>query len=130
MAAGAWGVTSNGEDRERLAAGTDMSYGYPEGEGEMIVFANGMNTDSKQVQEGVEQLAAVTGKQAAEIGVMHNDTDGIVGDVKEYAENGLRTQDVVNAAYLEQLNENGEQNLVVAHSAGNKDIKDAMAYWH
>lgn len=113
-------------DLNKLTKTTDMTNMEPKGDNSMIIFQNGMSTDAKKVKEGILKLAEVTGKEVDEIGMMHNNTDGLGGDLMEYGAEGIRTKDVVNAKYLEKLSKNGEKNLIVAHSAGNKDVKKAM----
>jgi len=112
------------EDFNELRKGTDQTYDIKEGDGDMIVYMNGMNNDEAGVKKGAGIIEGLTKE---DVSIMHNDTDGIAGDVKEYLPNGYTTKDVLNSKVLEDLAKNGDEtNTVIAFSAGNEDLYKAM----
>jgi hypothetical protein len=101
-----------------------MNYVIKEGEDTMIYYQNGMKNEQEIAKETSTLLRDITGQS---VGLIHNDTDGLVGDVVEYIPEGYTTKDVLNAKVLEDISKNGEaKNLVVAFSAGNEDANKAL----
>jgi hypothetical protein len=89
----------------------------------MIYYQNGMQNNEKDVQKGVDLLSKLT-KQ--EVGIIHNDTNGMLADTAEYLEQNLTIKDILNAKKYEEIANNGQQNLLVSFSAGNEDLAKAM----
>ena len=112
------------DDFNELRKGTDQTYYIKEGDGDMIVYMNGMNNDEKGAKNGAKIIEDLTNE---EVSIIHNDTDGIAGDFEEYIPNGYTTKDVLNAKVLEDVAKNGDEtNTVIAFSAGNEDLYKAM----
>ena len=112
------------DDFNELRKGTDQTYYIKEGDGDMIVYMNGMNNDEKGAKNGAKIIENLTNE---EVSIIHNDTDGIAGDFEEYIPNGYTTKDVLNAKVLEDVAKNGDEtNTVIAFSAGNEDLYKAM----
>ena len=112
---------SNHHDFNSLRARTDL--GYYETMGSTIYFFNGMNNDLDDAKYNAKLLSDVTQKQP--INIMHNDTDGIVGDVKEYVINRLTTKDVIHAHTFTEIAQNGG-GYFISFSAGNEDVFKAL----
>jgi hypothetical protein len=109
------------EDKSYLLSQTDMSY-YG-GEQSMLHYQNGMNNSEKGARQGASMMEALSGER---VGVIHNDTAGIVGDAMEYLPNHLSLKDVMNANRYEEIAQANDGSVVVAFSAGNEDGIKAM----
>lgn len=118
---------NNEDDMRELQARTDMIY---ESEGdEMIYYQNGVQNNRRDAEKGAALISEITGGE--EVGIIHNRTAGkngmgVVNDLGEYASEGLYMKDVLNAREYERIAGNGENNLIILHSAGNKDAEKAM----
>lgn len=85
----------------------------------MIIFQNGIRTNEARAEAGAKKISEATG---TDVGYMNNDTEGVIADGTEFVRKGYSLHDALNAYTYEQLAKNGdEKNLVVMHSAGNKD---------
>ena len=125
-----WYIMNDKSDFDRLRKQTDITYEVV-GEDQMIYYQNGIQNTLEDAKKGRGLLSKFTGVPEEKIAVIHNKTDGksvvgLMGDLKEYSNDGLKTKDVVNAKILEDISKNGEQNTIIAFSAGNKDAQKAM----
>jgi len=113
----------NPRDYEKFKAKTDMNY-VMKGT-QMIYYENGMENNKDQAQDGAHFLEKAMGLKKGEAGVLNNITHGLMADIEEY-KNPLDRKDILNAYAYEKISQNGERNLIVMFSAGNKDALKAM----
>jgi hypothetical protein len=94
-------------------------------EAKMIYYENGIKNTEKDAEKGGAFLSKIIGFSEEEVGIINNKTHGLLPDLIEY-KNPLDRKDILNAYAYEKISQNGEHNLIVMFSAGNKDALKAM----
>ena len=63
----------------------------------MIAYMNGMKNTNENTKAGAKLIDGLANTSTS---IIHNDTDGIAGDIKAYITEGLSTKDVLNAKMI------------------------------
>ena len=87
-----------------------------------IFFLNGMDNNFKTALDSANLIENLTGQK---VGLIVNNTGGLKSDIAEFLPNQLYLKDALNGEALQQINNqsSNQKNLIIAHSAGNEDIR-------
>jgi hypothetical protein len=90
----------------------------------MIAYMNGMKNTNENAKAGANLIEGLSNMSTS---IIHNNTDGIGGDFKEYISEGLSTKDVLNAKMIQDMSKTETPHqTIIAFSAGNEDLYKAM----
>ena len=87
-----------------------------------LIYINGVKNTRKDAEETAHHLART---YQVPVHTLHNNTEGLGGDIAEYIQGNYQVQDVLNAKQIHDIQKT-DQTLIVAHSAGNRDLEKAL----